>query len=76
MYSGLSLELGRMWDCECMVVPIVISGLGVVSIWSLKNTRICYLLISLLSCVSKLRCLGVKSYSEASSLEDRSPSKD
>ena len=23
-YSGLRVELGRMWDCECMVVPIVI----------------------------------------------------
>lgn len=30
-YSGLRMELGRMWDCECVVIPIVISGLGVVS---------------------------------------------
>ena len=30
-YSGLRLELGRMWDCECIVVPIVVGGLGVVS---------------------------------------------
>ena len=30
-YSGLRLELGRMWDCECIVIPIVIGGLGVVS---------------------------------------------
>ena len=30
-YSGLRQELGRMWDFEHMVVPIVISGLGVVS---------------------------------------------
>ena len=30
-YSGLRLELGRMWDCECTVVPIVIGGVGVVS---------------------------------------------
>ena len=30
-YSGLRQELGRMWDCECVVIPIVIGGLGVVS---------------------------------------------
>ena len=30
-YSGLRLELGRMWDSECVVVPVVIGGLGVVS---------------------------------------------
>ena len=30
-YSGLRLELGRMWDCDCMVIPIVIGSLGVVS---------------------------------------------
>ena len=31
-YSGLRLELGRMWDCDCVVVPIAVSGLGVVSV--------------------------------------------
>ena len=30
-YGGLRQELGRMWDCECTVIPIVIGGLGVVS---------------------------------------------
>ena len=30
-YSGLRLELGRMWDTECMVVPVVIGSVGVVS---------------------------------------------
>ena len=30
-YGGLRQELGRMWDCECSVIPIVIGGLGVVS---------------------------------------------
>ena len=30
-YAGLRMELGRMWNCECVVVPIVIGGLGVVS---------------------------------------------
>ena len=30
-YAGLRTELGRMWDCECVVVPVVIGGLGVVS---------------------------------------------
>ena len=29
-YSGLRLELDQMWDCKCVVIPIVISGLGVV----------------------------------------------
>ena len=31
-YSGLRLELGRMWDCEYVAIPMVISGLGVVSL--------------------------------------------
>ena len=26
-YSGLRLELGRMWDCDCVVIPIVIHRL-------------------------------------------------
>ena len=30
-YSGLRLELGRMWDTECLVVPVVIGSVGVVS---------------------------------------------
>ena len=30
-YSGLRLELGRMWDTECMVVLVVIGSVGVVS---------------------------------------------
>ena len=30
-YSGLRVELGKMWDCECVVIPVVIGGLGVVS---------------------------------------------
>ena len=30
-YSGLRLELGRMWDTECLVVPVVIGSLGIVS---------------------------------------------
>lgn len=30
-YSGIRVELGRMWNCECVVVPIVVGGLGVVS---------------------------------------------
>ena len=30
-YSGLRVELGKMWDCECMVVPVVIGGLGMIS---------------------------------------------
>ena len=30
-YSGLRVELGKMWDCECVVIPVVIGGLGVIS---------------------------------------------
>ena len=30
-YSGLRVELAKMWACECNVVPVVIGGLGVVS---------------------------------------------
>ena len=30
-YSGLRLELGRMWDTECIVVPVVVGSLGAVS---------------------------------------------
>ena len=30
-YSGLRVELGKLWNCECEVVPIVIGGLGTVS---------------------------------------------
>ena len=31
-YNGLRMELGRMWNCECVVIPIVISGMGMVSV--------------------------------------------
>ena len=30
-YSGLRVELAKMWNCECTVVPIVIGGLGALS---------------------------------------------
>ena len=30
-YSGLRAELGKMWNCECVVIPVVIGGLGVIS---------------------------------------------
>ena len=30
-YSGLRVELAKMWDCECTVIPIVIGGLGAIS---------------------------------------------
>ena len=30
-YSGLHVELGKMWDCECVVIPVVIGGLGMIS---------------------------------------------
>ena len=30
-YSGLRDELGKMWDSECVVIPVVVGGLGVIS---------------------------------------------
>ena len=27
-YSGLRVELAKMWNCECTVIPVVIGGLG------------------------------------------------
>ena len=30
-YSGLRIELGKMWKSECIVVPVVIRGLGCIS---------------------------------------------
>ena len=30
-YSGLRAELGKMWDSECVIIPVVVGGLGVVS---------------------------------------------
>ena len=30
-YSGLWVELGKMWSSDCIVVPIVVGGLGAVS---------------------------------------------
>ena len=56
-YSGLRLELGRMWDCECMVVPIVISGLGVVSMEFEKYKNMLPADISTVMCV-KIALLG------------------
>ena len=30
-YSGLRVELGKMWNCESTVIPVVVGGLGVIS---------------------------------------------
>ena len=30
-YSALRVELSKMWRCECLVVPVVVGGLGTVS---------------------------------------------
>ena len=30
-YSGLRVELGKMWDSECVVIPVVVGGLEVIS---------------------------------------------
>ena len=29
-YSALHVELGKMWDCECDVIPVVVGGLGAI----------------------------------------------
>ena len=29
-YSALRVELGKMWDCECDVIPVVVGGLGAI----------------------------------------------
>ena len=30
-YLNIRVELGKMWNSECVVVPIVVGGLGAVS---------------------------------------------
>ena len=30
-YSGLRVELGKMWHCDCVVIPVVVGGLGSIS---------------------------------------------
>ena len=30
-YSGLRVELAKMWQSECIVIPVVIGGLGTLS---------------------------------------------
>ena len=30
-YSGLWVDLGKMWKSECIVIPVVIGGLGCIS---------------------------------------------
>ena len=56
-YSGLRLELGRMWDCECTVVPIVISGMGLVSMEFEKYKNMLPADISTVICI-KIALLG------------------
>ena len=56
-YSGLRMELGRMWNCECVVVPIVISGLGLVSMEFEKYKNMLPADISTIMCI-KITLLG------------------
>ena len=30
-YNALRVELGKMWDCECDAIPVVVGGLGAIS---------------------------------------------
>ena len=30
-YSGLRVELAKMWESECVVIPVIIGGLGCLS---------------------------------------------
>ena len=56
-YSGLRIELGRMWDCECMVIPIVVGSLGVVSLDFDKYRNMIPAKISSTMCI-KIALLG------------------
>ena len=56
-YSGLRIELGRMWDCECIVIPIVVGGLGVVSMDFDKYKNMLPAQISSAMCI-KIALLG------------------
>ena len=56
-YSGLRVELGRMWNCECVVIPIVVSGLGVVSNCFMKYMEMVPAKISAAMCI-KIALLG------------------
>ena len=56
-YSGLRVELGRMWNCDCVVIPIVVGGLGVVSNCFLKYMEMVPAKISAAMCI-KIALLG------------------
>ena len=56
---GLRLELGRRWDCECIVIPIIIGGLDVVSESFEKYKIMVPAEISMLMC-TKITLLGSK----------------
>ena len=56
-YSGLRVELGRMWKCDCVVIPIVVGGLGVVSNYFMKYMEMVPAKISATMCI-KIALLG------------------
>ena len=56
-YSGLRMELGRMWNCECVIIPIVVSGLGIVSVEFEKYKNFLPADISTVLCI-KIALLG------------------
>ena len=56
-YSGLRVELGKMWKSECVVVPVVIGGLGCISPKFANYLRIIPANISIEMCL-KLTLIG------------------
>ena len=56
-YSGLRAELGKMWNCECVVIPVVIGGLGVISEKFLEYLKMVPAQLSMEMCI-KITLLG------------------
>ena len=56
-YSALRVELSKMWDCECVVIPVVVGGLGCISHNFSKYLRMIPAEISHTMCV-KITLLG------------------
>ena len=56
-YSGLRAELGKMWNCECVVIPVVIGSLGVISEKFLEYLKMVPAQLSMEMCI-KITLLG------------------
>ena len=56
-YSGLRVELGKMWNCESVVIPVVIGGLGTISEKFLEYLKMIPAELSTVMCL-KITLLG------------------